>query len=40
MSQEESQEELFDRLLTDLEKSPEEIPASIFAAYKVPLPSW
>ena len=39
MSQEESQEELFNRLLTDLEKSPEEIPASIFAAFKVPLPS-
>ncbi len=39
MSQEESQEELFDRLLTDLEKCPEEIPSSFFAAFKEPLPS-
>ncbi len=39
MSQEESQEELFNRLLTDIEKSPEEIPNSIFAATKLPSPS-
>ena len=39
MPREETQEELFDRLLADLEKSPEEIPASIFAAFKEPLPS-
>ena len=39
MSQEESQEELFNRLLTDLEESPEKFPASIFAAIKTPLPS-
>jgi hypothetical protein len=39
MSREETQEELFDRLLADLEKSPEEIPAAFFAAFKEPLPS-
>jgi hypothetical protein len=39
MPREDTQEELFDRLLADLEKSPEEIPASFFAAFKEPLPS-
>lgn len=35
MSPEEPQEDLFNRLLNDLEKSPEEIPASIIAAVKI-----
>lgn len=39
MSREETQEELFNRLLNDLEQFPEIIPASIFAAIKTPLPS-
>lgn len=37
MSQEETQEELFNRLLDDLEKSPAEIPSSFFTAIKEPL---
>lgn len=39
MSREETQEELFDRLLTDLKKSTKAIPASFLDAAKVRLPS-
>ena len=38
MPQEKFQEKLFNRLLADLEQSPDEIPGSMFASIKMPLP--